>query len=105
MPDSIVEVRIKNNPILHDRQKDVLLQVIKDGQITRSEYIARTGVSASTATRDLSEMVWAGWLERFGPGVYGRGSELMETNDLIGFFHQLPHNPDPDHECGCIPQG
>ena len=51
MPDSIVEVRIKNNPILYDRQKDVLLHVILAGRITRGEYMQRTGVSASTASR------------------------------------------------------
>jgi len=107
VPESIVEVRIKNNPILYDRQKEVLLHVIEVGQITRNEYMERTGVSASTASRDLSEMVWAGWLKREGRGLYVADEELNPSSDVFGFFHQQHQHHsdvDPDHDCTCYPE-
>ncbi|MBN1447235.1 MAG: DeoR family transcriptional regulator [Bacteroidetes bacterium] len=76
--------RIDANPILVPRQKDILRYVCVEGSITRTGYIERTGVSGSTATRDLSEMVLAGWLVRESPGRYVIGD--------LGIDHEWVHD-------------
>lgn len=79
--------RIDANPILYPRQKDMLKHTCTSGHITRSEYIKRTGVSESTAGRDLSELVLAGWLERIAPGQYVMGDQGIDHQSLHRLFH------------------
>lgn len=86
--DTFLFQRIDANPILYPRQKDMLKHAcLQGGFITRSEYMDKTGVSASTAGRDLSEMVLAGWLERDGPGRYLLVDQESDMQGLHRLFH------------------
>jgi len=64
--------------LLNDRQEKALLRVLREGPesfkggLSASNYIAITGASTATATRDLAEMVAKGALVRVGERRHAR---------------------------------
>lgn len=62
------KARIERNPILLPRQKDALMHVLKNGEISSGSYAAFYGVSETTARRDLQELILGGWIRREGAG-------------------------------------
>lgn len=51
---------------LNDRQKQALAQARASGQLSNAQYRAATGVSESTALRELRHLVARGLLEKVG---------------------------------------
>lgn len=61
---------------LEKRQKELVLFLLKNKRITRSEYMQKFEVSVATTARDLKEMLDKGVLKALGPKAVGRYYEL-----------------------------
>jgi Fic family protein len=82
---------------LKQRQAEACVYARQAGQITRSDYMEIAGVSAATASRDLAELVKAGWLITEGKTrsrIY-RLAHLESKPQRKPAEEQLPLLPDP----------
>lgn len=79
---------VLNEMGLNNRQLAVVLHMKVSGRITTSEYLRLTGVSESTALRELRQMVEKGLLERVG--ATGRGAFYTLTRRKLV---RNPSNP------------
>lgn len=81
---------------LHERQRNVLQRLLDDGDggflggLNAEKYMKMTGVSKSTATRDLSEMVAGGQL-----WTHGVGKAVRYYVDVPGWTHGIAMESDP----------
>lgn len=62
------KARIERDPVISTRQKKALRHVLKTGEISSKSYAELTGLSDTTARRDLFELVLGGWLRQDGAG-------------------------------------
>ena len=91
------KARIERDPVIAPRQKIVLRHVLKTGEVRSNEYAQLTGISESTARRDLQELILGGWLRKQGSGV----ATVYLPGDLLfpGGGEQRVHNADGDDAC------
>ena len=86
-PPLTMQQRLAHDPIMNARQKKAVRHVLKQYDIGRREYEEKFAVTRSVASRELAELVLAGWLRRSG-----RGSATRYILDDQTFGTELLHD-------------
>ncbi|MCB2205047.1 hypothetical protein KQI65_09885 [bacterium] len=89
-PPLTLRQRLAHDPIMNTRQKNAVRHVLKHGDIARREYAERFDVTPSVATRELGELVLAGWLRRQGRSTATRyilDDQKFGTEHLHDAYH------------------
>ncbi len=85
-----IRQRLAYDPIMNTRQKNAVRHVLTHYDISRREYEVKFTVTRSVASRELAELVLAGWLRRSGRGsatCYILDDQKFGTEHLHDQFH------------------
>jgi len=89
-PPLTLRQRLSHDPIMNTRQKNAVRHVLTHYDIGRREYEEKFGVTRSVASREIAELVLAGWLRRTGRGSATRyilDDQKFGTENLHDAFH------------------